>query len=42
MLKPNFWDDKRSSEKVIREVNELKETVENVRNLKNTLFKPKK
>lgn len=37
MLKPNFWDDKRSSEKVIREVNELKETVENVRNLKNRI-----
>lgn len=35
MLEPNFWDDKRGSEKVIHELNNLKVTVEGVQNLKN-------
>ena len=37
MLDTNFWDDKRSSEKVIRELNGLKELVDSVKNLKNRI-----
>lgn len=37
MLESNFWDDKRGSEKVIRELNELKQIVENVRTLRNKI-----
>jgi len=37
MLEPNFWDDKRGAEKVIHELNNLKETVEGVQNLKNKI-----
>ena len=37
MLEPNFWDDKRNSEKVIHELNGLKEMVEGVLNLKNKI-----
>lgn len=37
MLDTNFWDDKRGSEKVIRELNGLKELVESVKNLKNRI-----
>ena len=37
MLEPNFWDDKRGSEKVIRELNGLKELVDSVKNLKNRI-----
>lgn len=34
MNEPNFWDDKRLSEKVINELNDLKNKVEKVENLK--------
>ena len=37
MLDTNFWDDKRGSEKVIRELNGLKELVDSVKNLKNRI-----
>ena len=37
MLEPNFWDDKRNSEKVIHELNSLKEIIESVSNLKNKI-----
>ena len=37
MLEPNFWDDKRGSEKVIRELNGLKELVDSVKSLKNRI-----
>ena len=37
MLEANFWNDKRNSEKIIRELNGLKETIENVRTLKNKI-----
>ena len=37
MLEPNFWDDKRNSEKVIHELNGLKEMVEGVSILKNKI-----
>ena len=37
MLESNFWDDKRNSEKVIRELNGLKEIIDNVQTLKNKI-----
>ena len=37
MLEPNFWDDKRSSEKVIHELNSLKDSLERVSILKNKI-----
>lgn len=37
MLEANFWDDKRNSEMVIRELNGLKETVDSVRTLRNKI-----
>ena len=33
MLQPNFWDDKRYSETIINELNNLKNSVENLENL---------
>ena len=37
MLESNFWDDKRISEKIIRELNGLKEIVESVKSLRNKI-----
>ena len=37
MLEPNFWDDKRSSEKVIHELNSLRDSLERVSILKNKI-----
>ena len=37
MLEPNFWDDKRGSEKVIHELNSLKDSLERVSVLKNKI-----
>ena len=34
MKEPNFWDDKRESEKVISNINSLKNTIDKVKNLK--------
>lgn len=37
MLQPNFWDDKRYSETIINELNNLKNSVENLENLQSEI-----
>ena len=37
MNKPNFWDDKKESEKVINEINNIKNTIEECQTLKNKI-----
>lgn len=38
MKEPNFWDDKRESEKIISNINSLKTTIEKVKNLKEKII----
>ena len=38
MKEPNFWDDKRESERVISNINSLKNTIDKVKDLKEKII----